>query len=125
MSIEQRTVADFMFKDRGIDSPSYFQGAGTAFTDWDDVFVGVGDTAREAAEDAIESAVSVVWDWPTLSAYRNEFDDTIGAHIICDEHAADCTSEDPDTYEYCDCHDTCELHHYCALYVRYADEVTS
>ena len=37
-----------------VDHSQYYQGAGTMHTDYDQVFVGVGDTEREAIEDAIE-----------------------------------------------------------------------
>ena len=40
----------------GIDHSQYFTGASATYTAWDDVFVGVGSTPREAAEDACENA---------------------------------------------------------------------
>jgi hypothetical protein len=46
----------FEFEDHGVEHAQYFQGVGTAFTDWDSVYVGIGSSAREAAEDAAENA---------------------------------------------------------------------
>lgn len=109
------TITAFEFQDLGVDSPSYFQGAGTAFTDWDEVFVGVGDTAREAAEDALESLAQSTDEQPSPKMYDdiNQFDDETSAH------AGDCTAEHgPDCEMQPDGHDECDLQHYVALYVR-------
>ncbi len=38
----------------GIEYPDYFQGCGVSFTDFDEVQTGIGDTEREAFEDALE-----------------------------------------------------------------------
>jgi hypothetical protein len=52
----RRRVGDFSFSDRGIEHQQYFPGASTAFTDWDDVYIGIGDDPREAAGDALDQA---------------------------------------------------------------------
>lgn len=130
-----RTVTEFRFEDLGVDHAQYFQGVGVACTDWDAVFVGVGDTAREAAGDAWESCCQVaekcatpelVWEaGKQLSAYNN----TISAHVDC-EHDGSCLNYaagaaakgvQPDPIIGCDCHDECELSHRVALFVKYAD----
>jgi len=49
---------EYEFKNLGVENDQYFQGAGTSFTDWDDVFVGIGSSPYEAAEDALEDAAS-------------------------------------------------------------------
>jgi len=49
-------VIEFELIDHGIDNPSYFQGCGTAFTRFNHVVTGVGDTPREALDDALEMA---------------------------------------------------------------------
>lgn len=42
--------------DHGIDNCQYFQGCGTAFTDFDICFTGAGSNAREAYHDALDQA---------------------------------------------------------------------
>jgi hypothetical protein len=39
----------------GVDNSQYFQGAGVSFTEFDDCATGVGNSEREALEDALES----------------------------------------------------------------------
>lgn len=57
-----KKVTGYEIVDHGFESPQYFQGCGTAFTEFDDVATGVGDTAREAFEDACESLAQNDWD---------------------------------------------------------------
>ena len=38
----------------GVSSPDYFQGVGVAFTNFDNVIVGIGDSELEAAKNAYE-----------------------------------------------------------------------
>lgn len=52
----------YEWRDFGIVNSSYFQGAGTSGTEWDAVYVGIGDNPKEAAEDALEQAVSDGWE---------------------------------------------------------------
>lgn len=40
--------------DHGYMYPDYFQGCGTAFTDFDSCVTGCGNSAKEAYEDAVE-----------------------------------------------------------------------
>lgn len=56
--------------DRGLCNSDYFQGAGTAFTDWDDAIVGAGDNPAEACADAAEQA----WSMWNLEGYDIEDD---------------------------------------------------
>lgn len=141
-----RQVAEFGFRDLGVDSPSYFQGAGTAFTDWDEVFVGTGDNAYEAASEALEyyNCGDINWTQEQadeISATLATFDELTSAHDVdCMQHADDCEVEglcsaehDPGeheatcpvvTFDECSCHDECDLQHYVALYVRYQEEDT-
>ena len=55
-------VIGYEVEDCGIEHVQYFQGLGTAFTDWDAVFVGVGENFAEALDDAIEQVCSA-HDW--------------------------------------------------------------
>ncbi len=49
-------ITSFQVVDHGIEHSQYFQGCGTAFTEYDECVTGCGDNAIEALEDAIESA---------------------------------------------------------------------
>jgi hypothetical protein len=49
------TKPDFEIVDLGVDSPDYFQGFGVSFTDFEHCTYGIGDTAEEAYDDALES----------------------------------------------------------------------
>ena len=46
---------DFEIVDLGVDSPDYFQGFGTSYTPFEHCTYGIGDTAEEAYDDALES----------------------------------------------------------------------
>ena len=60
-----KKVYEYEIVSLGVDHPDYFRGFGTAFTSFDDSFVGMGTDAKEAYEDAVDQAVS--------SGYEDEF----------------------------------------------------
>lgn len=47
---------EFEIIDHGCDGESYFPGCGVSFTTYTDCVTGIGDSAREAGEDALEQA---------------------------------------------------------------------
>ena len=47
-------ITDYEIINHGYDHAQYFQGCGTAFTDFEDVSTGAGDNAKDAYEDAVE-----------------------------------------------------------------------
>lgn len=49
---------EYEVQDLGVDHEQYFPGVGVAFTKWDAVYSGIGDTLREAIEDALECAAT-------------------------------------------------------------------
>ena len=57
-----KKVTVYEIVDHGFESAQYFQGCGTALTEFEDVATGIGDTAREAFEDARESLAQNDWD---------------------------------------------------------------
>ena len=57
-----RTITDYEVIDHGVEHEQYFQGCGTAFTDYEDIATGVGDDPHEALEDALESLAQADWD---------------------------------------------------------------
>lgn len=46
----------FEIVDLGVQYPDYFQGFGTSFTQYEHSTYGIGDTAEEAYQDALDSA---------------------------------------------------------------------
>jgi hypothetical protein len=54
-----RTITRFEVSSYGVDNASYFTGGGTG--DFADAATGIGNTEREAAEDALESLAQNDW----------------------------------------------------------------
>lgn len=52
----EKGIEAYQVIDHGVEHSQYFQGCGVAFTEFVDCFTGIGDTAREALDDAIENA---------------------------------------------------------------------
>jgi len=59
---EEKKVNEYSFEDLGVENSQYFQGAGTSYTKWEDVYVGIGSNPYDAAEDALDSAAQSGWD---------------------------------------------------------------
>lgn len=57
-----KKVTEYQIVDHGFESPDYFRGCGTAFTEFVDVATGCGDTAKAAFEDALENLAQSDWD---------------------------------------------------------------
>lgn len=51
-------VVDYEIWNHGVDHSQYFQGKGTSYTKWDEVYTGIGRSEKEALEDALEQAYS-------------------------------------------------------------------
>lgn len=71
MSTTQREVLDHSIEDHGVEHSQYFPGAGIAHTRWTACFTGIGTSAHEALEDALESAAQAEWD---VSGIENDLD---------------------------------------------------
>jgi len=102
----QYLVADAAVEYLGIHNPDdgTFQGAGTSGTEFDEVFVGIGDTPAEALDDALESAACAGW------SIEDRLEQTLAAHLpavdASELHFEDC----PTRCEHCSCMDG---HSYC------------
>jgi hypothetical protein len=53
-----RKIAEYEIEDIGPDHSQYFQGRGVAHTRFDVVYIGIGNDAKEAYEDAVEGAAT-------------------------------------------------------------------
>lgn len=60
LGVDAKVARAWDFEDGGVDSASYFRGAGCE--DFDDVATGTGNTAREALDDALDALASNGWD---------------------------------------------------------------
>lgn len=89
-------IKDYMVEDCGVDHAQYFPGRGVAYTAWDVVFVGAGDTPHAAAEDAIEQYAMSGYDTATI------------VNDLSEDSDLDDTAEDEDS----------ELYHYAAVYIK-------
>jgi hypothetical protein len=63
-----QVIDEYRIEDIGIDDASYFQRRGTSYTQWDEVFIGTGEDAQEAYDDAHEQCASAGWDTDSLPA---------------------------------------------------------
>ena len=64
-----KNVLSFEVINHGVENSQYFQGCGIAYTSFEDVATGIGDSPFEALEDALESLAQNDWD---VSGIKNE-----------------------------------------------------
>jgi hypothetical protein len=57
-----KKVNAFEIVDHGVDHEQYFPGCGVACTEFISVATGIGDSAHEAMEDALEQLAMMDWD---------------------------------------------------------------
>lgn len=78
-----KRVAEYELEDIGIDHQQYFTGRGTAYTNWDSVYVGTGDNPAEAIGDALDSAAQDGWvvDVPAKEAENWQEHPSVSDHI--------------------------------------------
>lgn len=106
--MREKKVGAFSIEDCGIDSSQYFQGVGTAFTEWMEVELGVGENFNTALDDAVDMAIMNGWEFTPeqfaeINAAHGPSD---GAHDDCPHHV------NGDEF------DECELNYYVAIYLR-------
>jgi hypothetical protein len=129
----EKQVGDYEFEDKGINTASYFGGAGTAFTRWDECFTGVGDTPAQAADDAIEMAAQSGYateqitydaaDFPDEAEDGSDlhFEDCPHGTMAYAEHDEDCLYIESGDLDKCTCECDCEgeaPQYYVVLYIQ-------
>lgn len=132
---EGKSILDWDIEDIGMEHPDYFQGRGVAMTDWDDVVVGVGDSARDAAEDALDQLSQIGNRIP--DDLENEVkslnsEDVVGRELerLAREEISMDSMIDPDRVSDADIGMWMEQHagdkpvYHVAIYVRSSDEMT-
>jgi hypothetical protein len=100
---------NYQIIDHGIDHEQYFQGCGIAFTPYDHVVTGIGETAQEAYDDALEQMAMMGHEhWIALPAPEERFPDT------------DASVESYLAYHQIEDHpDVCELHWYVSIRYKF------
>lgn len=127
-----KKISEYEIRDHGVDGEQYFQGAGVAFTKWEDCYTGIGDSTAEALEDALEQlamsgeydaeSLSEGWDEGLLKLTDDKITPILEKNCECSQCQVDtddgtdakitnCTRE-------CDCFEGSELHVYVTLYVK-------
>lgn len=97
--MSNRKPSDYSIDDMGVDHPSYFQGAGVSFTDWEDCYVGIGNTPYEALKDALDNAACSEWDVEEIPNTLSDESDIPEPELGDDDEPS-------------------ELQHYVVLYLR-------
>jgi hypothetical protein len=120
---------EFEIVDHGADHAQYFQGAGVMFSRFTDIATGVGDTPREALENARQQVFEDLngredLDLSNLDAVCDTAKKAKGAGVSCHE-SCECEhgitggcAEDREGW-----HDECEIHCYVSIRWLVQDEV--
>lgn len=69
-----KKVNAFEIVDHGVDNEQYFPGCGVACTDFIGIATGIGDSAHEAMEDALEQLAQMDWD---VEGIKNDLSEDI------------------------------------------------
>lgn len=83
---ETRRIVSYDIDDVGAIHPQYWQGVGTATTEWSDAYAGVASNAYDALEDAIEQAAMDGW---VVDAIVNALPESPSVCALCLEMAAE------------------------------------
>lgn len=83
-------IEEWSVDDHGVENEQYWRGAGTACTRWTDCATGIGSSAREAGEDALESLAQNGWSIPdeleqevkALSDQEDELGDECWHYVV-------------------------------------------
>jgi len=102
-------IREYEISEQGIQASSYYQGAGTSFTDWDDVFTGIGSNRYDALDDALEQLACAGYD---EEAIENEYNDG-DENIVCEG----CEFKSENDFPSEKCLD-CEMHYHVEVYVK-------
>lgn len=57
-----KKINDYEIIDHGVEYSNYFQGCGISFTQYKDIATGIGHSAYEAIDDALELLAQNYWD---------------------------------------------------------------
>lgn len=103
----KKKVSDYQIDDLGVEHSQYFQGVGVMGTKYDEVFTGIGDSAKEAVEDALDQMADIYEIPEMLEKDALGLSDKNEVQKFLEEADAD---EVPEVAQ--------ELHYYVAVYVK-------
>jgi hypothetical protein len=130
----------YAVEDYGVDSSSYWTGVSVYGTDWDAVYVGVGDNYADAFEDAVEEIAQQGYDVSSIHPLPELFKKGSSAHAECEEqfyldnYGMDKVDYDIGTSaavseyverKFAEEHDDCELQQYVVIWVEEETDVLS
>jgi hypothetical protein len=78
-----KEVTGHQILDHGVENESYFQGCGVSFTEYTEVYTGIGNSAHEALEDALDQAACSDWD---VEGIKNNLSEKIDVAENAEEH---------------------------------------
>jgi len=98
MDSTNKIISDYEIVDHGVDNPQYFQGCGIACTDYDDVATGMGTSANEALDDALEQLAITDWNVENIKNDMSKENEADG----CDhcESCSDCSDQSCEPNQY-------------------------
>jgi len=108
-----KPILDFQVIDHGVTGSQFFQGCGTSFTPFEVCETGIGDTATEALDSALEQLAEVGWEVTDafVEQCRKDLDPS-----TCDESKCKgCEFENRGEDE--ECPDSCETWHFVSVRV--------
>lgn len=73
-----KAVSDYTIVDHGVEHSQYFQGEGTSFTDYIDCATGIGCSAHEAMEDALDNLAQQDWDVGSIPNEQSAVEHELG-----------------------------------------------
>jgi len=122
MDESARKIKQYQWEDIGVEHSQYFQGRGTAYSNWEEVYIGIGEDAKEAISDAIDSAAMSGWDVDKLPKRPRGFSkETVQDVIDANREPSDEEEEEEDEEEEEEeeeDEEPTELYYHVALYVR-------
>ena len=67
-----KKIIEYQIIDHGVEHEQYFQGYGISFTRFEDIATGIGDSPKNALEDALDQLATGGWDTDVIN---DEFSD--------------------------------------------------
>lgn len=67
-----KEINDYQIIDHGVNGSQYFQGCGVSGTEYTMVTTGIGDSAHEALEDALEQLAMGEWNVDSIENYLSK-----------------------------------------------------
>ena len=80
-----KKINDYEIIDHGVDSCDFLQGCGIANTQYEDIATGIGDSSKDAMDDALEQLAQNGWDTDSDENLTKEFKYSSDSRTIPEE----------------------------------------